>query len=213
MDDESVKEPAQIVVAPQPSAPVKSTWQWTKVKRKAVQLVLEGYSDRDIGDKLGKHRNTILAWRHTPEFALEVKEQMEQFATRLKLKRIRQTTALTDVFVSKLATAANEDNLAKVGTYGREFHAMRMEERQDLGDNIKRVDARVQVDGKHEHTVTGVGFREFLEKNADVIDAEVVAAAGSEADAVVLAAQQVLQHSDYLEQLHEQDKQALKDNG
>lgn len=184
-------------------------FRWTEQRRKAVEMVLAGRTDKQIADELGCHKNSVFNWRHKPEFLMEVKRKLDEYATRTRLRRVRETGILTDVLSGKVAKALQEDDVNRVSVYAREYHAFRAEERQDFGDNVQRVEGRFQIDGTQTVNVNqthSISFKNFLSEHVNEVDVTDAANAETPQDAVRLLAQRALQDTDLLDMIDAEDK-------
>ena len=196
-------------------------WKWTRVKRKAIKLILQGRSNVQIAKELGKHRHTIRRWKETDEFRAETLRQAHEYANQKRFKRVYETGAMTDsVARHAVKTLTKLEKNRKVSgaefsralSFLREYRAFRAEERQDFGDNVQRMEVgggfTVGITGESgaPKTVTGEqSFKDFLQKSAASMPKRVIQGVTTPAEALVAVTREALKNTDVLDKLHEED--------
>ncbi len=86
-------------------------WRWTRAKRQALGLVLDGLTDKAVAHEVGVSPKSIFRWRHSLPFAQELRVQLMEKGIRVKLKRLRQIEAFADAIESIPRTLAENAGL------------------------------------------------------------------------------------------------------
>lgn len=196
-------------------------WKWTKVKRKAVRMVCRGWPDTRIAKELGKHRNTIRNWKGTAEFNAAVITYAREYVNRVRFKRVHESGIIADQLASQVARQLAEVNKSDAGDvkqgnlnamqlFLREYREFRAVERSDFGDDVRRVEGSFHVTGTGLTTgdnATGSkgaqSFKRFVEDNASTVPKRVLV--GNEQQSLVGVARALMQGTDILNELHEED--------
>ena len=103
-------------------------------------MLMAGHSKASIARRLGRHRNSILAWTKKPEFVRLLHERLDERHAEVRLRRLHATTRAAD----RLARVADQalsqaeadprDRVAMRAVRGwlRAWRQLRAEERLDL---------------------------------------------------------------------------------
>jgi DNA-binding CsgD family transcriptional regulator len=214
--DEPEDDPKTAIVV----AGVATEWVWTKVKRRALELTMEGVPVGQIADKLGKHRNTIRNWWHSPEFKVEVQRRMSEYTTSMKLRQTHRTSVLGEALYTK-ATRLMAEALAAGGKLNigesqfilRELRDYQREEREVTGGTVARVEHRVLFEGGGEtaeakkDSASARSFHEFLKEHVPhVTSLKALPADASPQDGLIEVAAELMQATDLLDKIGEEDR-------
>lgn len=194
-------------------------WAWTRVKRRALDLTLEGLPIGQIADKLGKHRNTIRNWWHSPEFKGEVQRRITEYATSMKLRQSHRSSVLSEALFTK-ATRLMKEALEEGGKIDigqsqlvlRELRDYQREERELAGGTVARVEHRIFVEGGEtpeakRDSASARSFHEFLKEHVPhVTSLKTMPADTTPQEALVEVAAELLQSTDLLDKIGEEDK-------
>ena len=199
----------------------RQPWKWTKSKRAAVKLVVQGRSDIQIAKEVGKHRHTVRKWKQTPEFNAACMEAAREYVNRVRYKRVYETGVITDHLSGHVAkclahlqatelTDVTQVHMSQLQTCLREYREFRAQERSDFGDDVSRGEVNLRVFGgaaasQESDQVSGQSLRDLLEANQDKIPERVISGAASTTEALVEGVRQVLQNTDVLNQMYEED--------
>lgn len=147
--------PAEALAARPVSRPGQKTWKWTKIKRKAVKLIIEGTTINDIAKSTGKHRNTIRRWMNTSEFVHELMQRLEEFKNSRRFRRLQLTSRTLDrienIVEDQFKAREGEDETGTLydgevlSSWLKEWRQMRGEERRDFGDHVDKVEKTVGI--------------------------------------------------------------------
>ena len=108
-----------------PVGPVQRPWKWTRVRREAMKLLLQGYDRQDVAARLGIGRNTLTRWGKRPEWITEFRQRMAEADSRSRLRRLAVTRTLTDKLGAEALKAIHPEpgediNIPRAGLYLRE---------------------------------------------------------------------------------------------
>ncbi len=73
----------------------KKGWVWSRTKRKAVRLILEGKQVKEIAKDCDIHRNTVRRWMQSPEFVTTLMTRLEEFKVSKRFARLKLTSKRT----------------------------------------------------------------------------------------------------------------------
>ena len=83
----------------------KENFELSPKKQMAVELILAGQTDAQVGAAIGKRRNTIWSWRkHDPQFIAALNERR----SRLKSESVEQMNALCSQSIQLLEKAVEK---------------------------------------------------------------------------------------------------------
>lgn len=186
-------------------------FEWTQERERCLDLILRGFSKLKIAEELGVHRNTINNWCKHPTFVRRMSDELNEFTTTTRLRRVRTTSIVTDT-VSNMTVKALKNaekkplslkaqHLAK-GWLG-EFRSMRNEERLNFGESTDNRNVNTQMHHSGQIATGSRSFKEYLQEQVDrgVVDAQIVSEAGNPQEALVKAVEHVLVEGDYLEEV------------
>lgn len=208
-------------------------WKWTKKKRAAIKLILQGRTDVSIAEQLGIHRHTVRNWKRHPEFHAEVMTAAREYVNRKRFQRVSETGIITDQLAAQVVTRLNEImNRGKKGKPGavaqadinalqlfmREFREFRSHERADFGDDVKRVEGRLQIFGDDsgavpKSTKAAQSFKQFVEQHADKLPERIITSATNAQDAILSVARELLQQTEIVNEIFEEEEAGQKDEG
>lgn len=198
-------------------------WKWTRTKRLAMKMALNGAGPVEIADKVGKHRNTVRNWTNRPEWIAELERLVRESQVFTKLRRINTTGAITDRLAFKaLKALQNEDKVDTVqaGLFLREHASYARLEREMYGEsvgggvakgavNITLNGGQPQADVKAD-TTASIAFRDFMAEHDESLFSGVVIDAPNPQAALVEATRTLLQESTLLDKVHEEDRAQLQ---
>lgn len=198
---------------------VNDTWEWTEERERCLDFVIAGNSNVAIAKELGVHRKTVENWKKHPTFLARLEEMVLDQRHTVRLRRIRQTNALTErteALVEKAFKVAEEKPESMIAqeramNWASEFRAFREQERIESGENVQRHEVSGVIG--HAHLVGSVrngSFKEFLTQAIDskVIDVESIEVEGDDAEAVVKGVlQAALRDGNILDIITEEDRQ------
>lgn len=201
---------------------VKGAWKWTRKKRKAVRYVVRGWTDIRIAEDLGVHRNTIKRWKDTAEFRAAVLTEANEYTQRTRFKRVHEAGVFADQFGTQLAKTFKELNELKDGKISqvqlnalqaltRGYSEFRNHERSDFGDNVRRVEGNFTIGALNStdpaaSAAGAVSFKRFIEENVSKIPKGLIEQSRSPGEALVLATRALVQSTDILDKIYEEDK-------
>lgn len=200
----------------------RQSWKWTKSKRAAVKLVVQGRSDIQIAKEIGKHRHTIRKWKQAPEFNAACMEAAREYVNRVRYKRVYETGVITDHLSGHVAkclahlqatelTDVTQVHLSQLQTCLREYREFRAQERSDFGDDVSRIEGKFSFVGgggagaSPENEVSSQSLHALLETHQDKIPERAITGAANVTEALVEATRQVLQNTDVLEKMYEEE--------
>lgn len=179
---------------------VQRRWKWTKRRRQAARLVVQGMSDSGVAKEIGVHRCTVFWWRHRAEFMNYVMELARDYVTQRRFKRVHETGMLADhlyseslrrmadlaerslapeVITTKKGQTAIRTNMTRDETFAlqtflKEYREFRGQERADFGDDVKRFEGvlKLTADGtpKREGLTGSAGAQSFQDFLAEHAD-------------------------------------------
>lgn len=189
----------------------KRGWVWSKTKRKAVRLILEGKQVKEIAKDCDIHRNTVRNWMQAPEFVTTLMTRLEEFKVSKRFARLKLTsktvdnigTIIEDMLEQRASGEVPEDEFNlydydSLSGWLKEWRAMRQEERKDFGDHVEKIEKRIgvhieggiglfgQVNHTHTHDVSLVDAMKQAIPVGTVIEAESIEEATG--DALMIAA-------------------------
>lgn len=202
-------------------------WKWTRKKRKAVRLIVQGWNNRRIAEELGVHRNTVRTWKATQEFRAAVITEASEYTQRTRFKRVHETGVITDQIVAQVARSfkqlkdqkgeLNQTQLNAMQTFMREYREFREQERADFGDARSGGGGGLSVNfnlggmATSDPTAGAKGaqsFKRFVEENMEKIPTGLIEQARTPGEALVLATRALVQETSILDDLYEEDKAA-----
>jgi len=206
------------------TSPTPKTWKWTKRKRRAVDLLVRGWSVRRIGEEIGASYVTVQRWKSSPEFVTAVLTRARDYVQRTRFKRVHETGLITDHLLAQIArcfarlndggllTQAEVNRLAMLL---REYRAFRSEERDDFGDDVRKVEGHfafgitqpIRPSGER---IGDMSFKQFFEANSDKIPTEVFERSKTVAEALVLATRELIKNTDIVDQLFDEENEAIR---
>lgn len=198
-------------------------WKWTTKKWKALKLMLAGASVLQVAKSIGKHRNTVHNWSNHPVWQAEMATRLRQMQSSTKLRRVRATTVLADKLASKslklLSGKASKIDVARAGLVGRMHLEYAKAERAFFGENAESGATpmvNIIVGGNSPGSVAPVAdekastavlaFEEFMMKYSPDLAVE----ASSPQEAAALIAEKVLQESNLVDIIREEDREVLR---
>lgn len=148
-----VQTGGSIVKVSQPGEPKE--WVWTKAKREALKLTLEGMPIGKIAERTGRHRNSIRLWWSSPDFQKEVRVRMHEHATSMKLRQTFRAGTMGETLFNRaveLMSAAQKNSgkldIGQAQLVFRELRDWQREEREIVDGNVQRIEKRVTFDGR-----------------------------------------------------------------
>jgi hypothetical protein len=215
-------------------------WHEDPRREQALEMFLDGIAKTQIAKKLDVHRNTIRLWCTNSLFVAEANYRLNEHKAGKRIRRLRATNIINDKLerVAVGMVSLLEHDLKIDDTTGRpkgeinekttknirvmrellhEFRSMRGEERQDFGDDIKKI-----AINKHQ-TITGdvqvvhqgvnnTPFVDYLRRSLDskVIDVESIEVPPEAKEGTLLlkAAEAMLVDTALLDEIDAEDKAA-----
>ena len=212
--DPPKKSTSTIIATSVPRDPESpKNWTWTPDKRRFLRLLLQGWTISEIAREINKHRNTLRRWMRTPEFLQAAYDTLNEHKTAKRFRRIKATSialdAIEENMLKGLLPEDHEDYdphaARRVHRWLQEFRSMRSQEREDFGDNVKRVEKTLDVTGgvevNHQHNVE-VSFTDLAKQ---VVKPGQKILASDAAEATGMLAAQVMMETEVLEDIHQQD--------
>jgi len=119
-----------------------AVWTWTARRRACLDLFIEGVSRREIGRRVGAHRNSVNRWCAAPEFVIAFRKAVVDQVAERQLRRLREATSFSDrsgrLLRSLLAAVerdpADEAAAKRCLEVAREVRAWMKAERLELAD-------------------------------------------------------------------------------
>jgi len=200
---------------------------WTKQKRVAFRKVMEGIPILQIAKQIGVHRNTIHNWLGTVEWQKEMQVRVHSKQLSTKLRSLSRFDDLAEKVTTAALDALEGDehgrlNPTLVGVLLKESREVTRTERELYGENMRpgtgsanapqvpaininigRGASTPGTEGEASNALDEISFRDFLlhvTKPGETIEAK------DNDDALVLKTRAMLQETDVLDQLHEDDK-------
>ena len=216
-----------IVKADGENAPVKpEVWTWDKKKRIAFRMALEGVGPSEIAKKVGVHRNTIRNWSRTRQWGEELRTRLQEQQLSTKIKRLNTLdkvgNALTEKALDVIENPAGAGP-ALTAIFLKETREYAKLERELYGENGSPSSGgsspnliNINVGGgsaapaatDQARELEALSFRDYLKAHtaeSDTIEAT------DEQTALVTKTRELLQQTDLLDQVHEVDKQASRE--
>lgn len=197
-------------------------WKWTKKKKEALNYLMKGHSVTDVASKVGAHRNTIMLWMKAPEWSAEAQRWVGEKQVSTKLRRLTMTTAIADQLAAKSVKALEDDEIdpSQAGLVLREHLNYVKAERDLFGENDQQaphgpgtaLHIHLGAPGQpapvnSEVQATAVmAFRDFMSK----YDPALAVVARSPQEAAALLAEKVLQESNLLDTIREEDRETMR---
>lgn len=216
--------PTAVVHRPAQRAPGDS-WKWTKAKKEALRLTMNGAPVTEVAERLGVHRNSITNWMKHPAWLEEAQRQFNDSRTSSKFRRLKTTTIIADKLGVKAAQAIDKEegdvDVNRAGLFLR-THLEYAKAEKDIysGDgngqqNAPLVNINVQQNGgtspsdKAADSRRGtdlLSYKEFLR----AYDPNLAVVARSPQEADLLMAEKVLQESNLLDIIREEDREQMR---
>lgn len=125
-----------------------SRWQWTRTKRRALEMLLAGATQVRVAIALNLHPNTIWGWTKKPEWAAEARRRTAHEQVITRLRRIHVATRFADVLAVKaneiLEGEAHEIDAKRADMFLRQ-HARYVEVEREMLDGAENMPAVAQV--------------------------------------------------------------------
>lgn len=198
-------------------------WKWTPKKREALNLMLSGGTVTQVAERVGVHRNTLTNWTKTPAWLAEQKRYIEEEQISSRLRRVKTTAIIADKLgakaLSELSKDLKEIDPTRAGLMLREHLNYTKSERDLYGENGQPQGGpgtaiNINVGGPNgtplpstEHQATALtSFTQFLE----AYDPALAVVAHSPQEAAALMAEKVLQESNLLDTIREEDREVFR---
>ena len=201
-------------------------FKWSKKKRKAVRLLMEGKSNKQVARTLSLNEKTIRRWKSTPEFTAEYvmrrREHLEQHTN----KDITHAALLKDQMASMAAgqiadiqkskdagqRTATQGQLNALQLYLREFRELKTTHRQDHGIDPRGGGSSINVNvgigmGPEGAPTTPVGsrsFKSFVDEHREKLPERVVARTPLEG--LLNIAEELVNNTEMIEDLHKEEQ-------
>lgn len=112
-------------------------WGWTKQKRLALRLFLDGHSMQAIGERIDVNRSTVSRWTRTPEFRKEAATRLRERIILTTIRRMRLLGGVLDeierrVLQDFIAGKSRDDETDTLFGWMEEYRLLRKVERIDL---------------------------------------------------------------------------------
>lgn len=213
---------AKVVHGTALSGPRGTRWKWTKRKREAFKLIMQGAGISETADRVKAHRNSIMLWMKAPEWMAEAQKYVTEAQVSTKLRRIKMASVIADQLGAKSLKALAEDDLdvGKTGLVLREHLNYLRAERDLFGEEAGGGGA---APGGHVHIHVGapgqpqpvddgrqatamLSFIDFMQK----YDQNLAVMAHSPQHAAALLAEKTLQESSLIDTIREEDREAMR---
>lgn len=207
----------------QTKAPVRR-WSWSKKKKEALRLVMGGSAIVDVAEKVGAHRNSIMLWMKAPEWLAEAQRLVGEGQLSTKLRRLKMTSVIADQLGVKAVQALKDDNFnpATTGLLLREHTSYVKAERELYGEGAQPQqgsqggtiqivlggsgpNAASPVDEGKQATAV-LALKDFMKG----YDPNLAVVAHSPQEAMLLLAEKVLQESNLLDMIREEDRAEMR---
>jgi hypothetical protein len=195
-------------------------WKWTKARRDALKLVLSGTPIVDVAERVKAHRNTIMGWMKQPEWMAEAQRAISESQVTTKLRRLKMTSIITDKLGVHSLKALEGDSIANVqeANLALRAHLEYVRSERDLfGEGEQQggqpagvhihlgAPGQPQAVGSVNQATSLLSFREFMLK----YDPGLAVVAHSPQEAALLLAEKVLQESNLLDIIREEDRAVM----
>lgn len=199
-------------------------WSWSKKKKEALRMLMAGSTVVDVAEKIGAHRNTITLWMKAPEWTIEAQRYVSEGQLSTKLRRLKMTSVLADQLGVKAVQALKDDNLdpVRAGLLLREHTSYVKAERDLYGETTGGQNTGGQgtinivlggtgpngaapVDEGKQATAI-LSLKDFMKG----YDPGLAVVAHSPQEAMLLLAEKVLQESNLLDLIREEDRAEMR---
>lgn len=197
-------------------------WKWSKKKKEAFSLLMKGLAITDVASKIGAHRNTLSLWMKAPEWVAEAQKYVGEKQLSTKLRRLTMTTAIADQLAAKSVKALEEEDIdpSTAGLMLRSHLEYVRAERDLFGDGEGQAQGgtgpalhihvgapgQPQPVGGPVQATAVLAFRDFMAK----YDPNLAVVARSPQEAAALLAEKVLQESNLLDTIREEDRETTR---
>lgn len=198
-------------------------WKWSPKKREALNLLLSGGTVTQVAERVGVHRNTLTNWTKTHAWLQEQKRYIEEEQISSRLRRVKTTAVIADKLGAKalgeLSKELSEIDPTRAGLMLREHLNYTKSERDLYGENQQGQGGpgtaiNINLGGPNgaplpsaEHQATALtSFTQFLA----AYDPVLAVVAHSPQEAAALLAEKVLQESNLLDTIREEDREEFR---
>lgn len=199
----------------------RSRWKWTKKKREAFRLIMQGGTITDVAEKVKAHRNSVMVWMKHPEWQAEAARHLGETQGTTKLRRMKVTSILADKLGAHSIKALDDDDIdvSKAGLTLRSHLEYVRAERELFGEgegnnggpgtavhvHLGSLGQPQAVSGALQTTAV-MAFKDFMDK----YDPKLAVAARSPQEAAVLLMEKTLQESNLLDIIREEDREQTR---
>ena len=199
----------------------RTRWKWTKRKKDAFKLLMQGAGVSETAERVGAHRNSVMLWMKAPEWLADAQRYVSEAQVSTKLRRIKMASVIADQLGAKSLKALAEDDLdvGKTGLVLREHLNYLRAERDLFGEEQGggvapggTINITVGAPGQPQAVSEGrqatalLAFREFMER----YDPNLAVAAHSPQQAAAVLAEKVLQESSLMDTIREEDREEMR---
>ena len=116
----------------------------TDQQYRAIELLANGESDKNVADIIGVNRKTVWAWRKTDLFKDELDRQILELKKQIESKLAMQVEPLMDNLIKLALTSKDESIKLKATTYALDRLYGKATSKQDI--NVTTTDKTAQLE-------------------------------------------------------------------